>query len=155
MTLFFRWIKKTSPDCQAARNGKLVYSNDGRPSNKACWLFEQGAKYQPGASIRHERVLVAFDFGAAGDSVIKNSENHIDFESSAFKGEAKHPDKVIIKSNEPGAYGVGGMIVGLIGVVSVRLATKKEVAASLGLSEREVEAPSWPKPPAAAKKAAK
>ena len=68
MTLFFRWIKKTSPDLAAAKNQKLVYSNNGKPSNKACWVTEQGAN---------------------------------------------------------------------------RLATKKEIAASLGLSEREVDQQSW------------
>jgi hypothetical protein len=148
MTLFFRWIKKSSPDCQAAKNGKLVYSNNGKPSNKACWLAEEGSTYQAGTSIRHERVLVVFDFGPAGDEVIKNPENHIDFESPEFKGEAKHPYQVIVKSNERGAYGVGGCIVGHLGIRSVRLARKEEVAKALGLSPREVQEQSWPKPPA-------
>jgi hypothetical protein len=143
MTLFFRWIKKTSPDLAAAKNKKLVYSNNGKPSNKACWISEAGAAYQPGATIRKERILVAFDFGSAGDTVIKNKENHLDFESEDFKGEAQHPYKIIVKSNEPGAYGVGGAILGHIGVVSTRLASVKEIAKALGLSEREVTAQSW------------
>lgn len=145
MTIFFRWIKNSSPDLAAAKNKKLVYSNNGNFSNKACWIFEDGAAYKAGANIRKERTLVAFDFGSAGDEVIKNVENHIDFESPEFKGEAAHPRQVIVKSNEPGAYGVGGMIVGLIGVVNTRLATKKEVAKALDLNILEVTDQSWPK----------
>ena len=61
-----------------------------------------------------------------------------------FKGETKHPTEVIIKSNERGAYGIGAMIRGFLQVSSIRLATKREVADALGVSQLEVKSnPAW------------
>ncbi len=141
--LFFRWIKNESQDLDMAKEKKLVYTENGKPSNKARWLFEEGATYQAGTSILKDRTLVVFDFGEDGAETIKNKDNQIDFESGEFKGEAQHPDKVITKSNEQGAYGVGKTIISRLKVVSTRLATKKEVARALSLNEMEVKEQKW------------
>jgi hypothetical protein len=141
--LFFRWIKKGSADLAAAKNKRLLYTNHGDPSDKCFWVFEKGARYEAGSRLRRDRVLVAFDFGDMGEEVIKNRENWIDFEDANFEGEAEHPRQIIVKSNEPGAYGVGADILGHLYVKEARLATQKEVAKSLNLNEKEVSKQSW------------
>jgi hypothetical protein len=146
--LFFRWIKKTATtDLHAAKNGKLVYSEAGKTSKKCCWVYAEGAKYKGGRSIVRERTLVVFEFSAEDTAKIKNPANHIDHQSPGWIGEAHHPDKVIVKSNEGDAYGIGcGMLVTML-PLSVRLATKEEVAKGLGKSKLEIrDEQRWPQP---------
>jgi hypothetical protein len=52
---------------------------------------------------------------------------------------------VIVKDNEPGAYGIGQVIFEMLPAVAIRLATKAEVAKSLDLKLIEVDwTQSWP-----------
>jgi len=141
MSKLYSWVKKTSPDLANYKQNKFTYTRKGVSSEKAFWVFELESEYRPGRKIMRNRILVAFDFGTMVDSVIKETSNHIDFESSAFKGETKHKTKVIVKSNERGAYGIGAMIRGFLKVNSITLASKAEVAKALGLNIREIASP--------------
>jgi hypothetical protein len=139
MTIFYRWTEKNSPDIPNFKTRKLTYTYGGTSSSKAFWVFESSSEYRPGAGIMKDRILLAFDFGNMDTTVIKNQENWIDFESEDFKGETRHPAQIIIKSNERGAYGIGALVRGFLTVSAIRLATKKEVADALGLSQMEVK----------------
>ena len=63
----------------------------------------------------------------------------MDFENPEFGGENKHPWMIIVKNNEPGAYGIGRYRQATTNFhTKSRYATKKEVAKALGVSEMEV-----------------
>jgi hypothetical protein len=137
MALFYSWREKkrgnsVNPDFEKWKEQKFAYTWDGKPSNKAFWVFKETSDYKPASNIVNDRVLVAFDFGAMAETVIELPENHIDFESEEFLGEAKHPTMVIVKNNEPGAYGIGALIRGFLTVTTIRLATPAEVNKALG-----------------------
>lgn len=138
MSKLYSWVKKSSSDIANYKQKKFTYTYRGVSSEKAFWVFDLNSEYKPGKGIMRDRILVAFDFGVMNDTVIKKESNHIDFESSAFKGETKHKTQVIVKSNERGAYGIGAMIRGFLTVSSISLATNQEVAKALGLNIREI-----------------
>lgn len=137
MGLYFSWREKkrgneVNPDFEKWKQKIFAYTWDGKPSNKAFWVFSETSSYKPDANITNSRVLVAFDFGAMNQEVIELKENHIDFEKPEFLGEAKHPTMVIVKSNEPGAYGIGALVRGFLTIKTLRLATTAEVNKALG-----------------------
>jgi len=142
MWSLYRWIPKEHAPTAV---GKKLMSHNGA----ALWVFDLSKPYRPGQAISNNAWLVAYDLDATAESNIKSRE-HIDFEDESFKGEAKHPTKVIVKENEKGAYGIGRMRQGCTNMhVTARFAKKKEVAKALGLDEREVAdgfrpGSSWP-----------
>ncbi|HTZ71707.1 MAG TPA: hypothetical protein VMB71_13710 [Acetobacteraceae bacterium] len=145
MTLFFRWSKTDEESMADYKAGKLSYSYSGKPSRKAFWVFELSSTYRPGRRIARDRILLAFDFGPRGDAVVKNPDNWVHFPSAEFVGETKHPTKIIVKDNEPGAYGIGQVIFEMLPAVSIRLATKQEIASSLDLRMIEIDwTQRWP-----------
>ncbi|MGD8593672.1 MAG: hypothetical protein PVF82_12600 [Gammaproteobacteria bacterium] len=95
--------------------------------------------YRPSQSIYRNSILLAYEVDDTAELNIMNRE-HIDFESEDFEGENGHPTKIIVKSNEPGAYGLGRMRQGITNkhVTNARYATKKEVAKALKLNVIEV-----------------
>ena len=143
MTTFYSWRDNNSGDGKTDianwKNKKFTYTWQGKPSDKAFWVFEEQSKYKPNKNITKNRALIAFDFADMGDSVIKLPENRIYSEDENFAGEAKHTTKVIWKNNETGAYGIGALIRPFLTVRDIRLATIKEMAKSLGLNPLEVD----------------
>jgi hypothetical protein len=142
MTKLYSWIDKDSPDLKNYKENKFTYSYRGVSSEKAFWFFDLKKSYRPGAAIAKNRLLLAFDFGAQLVNVIENVSNHLDFESTEFKGETKHKIQIIVKNNEPGAYGVGAMIRPFL-TPKITLASKTEVAKALGKKEKEVATQKW------------
>lgn len=143
MSKLYSWVDKESPDLDNYKAGKFTYYYRGVVSEKAFWVFDLNSDYRPGAKIMKKRLLLSFDFGPQTESVIKNESNFIDFESTDFKGETKHKNQVIVKSNEKGAYGIGALMRGFLSP-TIALASTKEVAKALGLSEREIaDKQSW------------
>jgi hypothetical protein len=127
----FRWVPKEHALAAVAEN---LQSHHG----SAMWVFDLKQSYRPGAAISRNAWLVAYDLDKTAENNIKNTRP-IDFESADFQGEASHPVDVIVKENEPGAYGIGRMRQGITKMhTTARFATKKEVAQALGLKEREV-----------------
>jgi hypothetical protein len=143
MTIFFSWRDNKSTDGVADianwKVKKFTYTWKGSPSEKAFWVFEATSSYKPDKNITKDRALIVFNFADMGESVIKLPENRIYSEDPAFAGEAKHPSMVIWKNNETGAYGIGANLRPFLTVGAIRLATIKEMAKALGLSEREVD----------------
>ena len=145
MTLFFRWTKTDEESIADYKAGKLSYLYRGAPSRKAFWVFELASSYRPGRRIIRDRILLAFDFGPRGDTVVKDPSNWVHFPSGAFLGETKHPGGVIVKDNEQGAYGIGQMIFEMLPAVAIRLASKPEIARSLDLKLKEIDwTQRWP-----------
>ena len=141
MTLYFRWIQGNSPALQQAKTKRLFY-----PGQKAFFVFRLDKPYRPNVGLVKGRVLVAIELDDLADDRLNDEVNQLDFEEPNFDGEAGHPDQVIVKSNEAGAYGIGQNILTYINgghIKSIRLATKKELAKALGKSELEV--PDWVK----------
>jgi hypothetical protein len=143
MGLFLSWRDNHSQDGLAdIANWKLkkfTYTWQGKPSEKAFWVFEETSAYKPDKNITKDRALIVFDFGVMGDGVIKLAENKITSEDTGFVGEAKHPSLVIWKNNEQGAYGIGANLRPFLTVVDIRLANHKQMATALGLNTREVD----------------
>lgn len=74
--------------------------NYGGSRDKAIWFATVGGAYDAGfAEDRPWRVIV--------EVLVSEATQLINFESDKFKGEASHPDQVIVKENERGAYGIG------------------------------------------------
>jgi hypothetical protein len=90
MPLFFRWTKTDEESIADYKSGKLSYTYGGMPSRKAFWVFELASAYRPGRRIIRGRILLAFDFGPRGETVVKNPENWIHYPSAACVGETKH-----------------------------------------------------------------
>lgn len=130
-TRFFRWVPKQH--AVASVGAGLL------PHNKsAMWIFDLSKTYRPGNAISRGGVLIVFSMD---DTATRNVREHaqIDFEDAAFGGEAAHPNLNIVKSNEPGAYGLGRQRQAVTNLhTTTSYATKKEVAKALGLNIREV-----------------
>jgi hypothetical protein len=74
--------------------------NYGGSRDKAIWFATKGGQYDAGfAANRPWCVIVRVQ--------VNNETSLINFEAEEFKGEAAHPDEVIVKENERGAYGIG------------------------------------------------
>ena len=147
MTLYYRWTDKTSPDMANYRNGAFSWTFNGVRSRKAFWVFKLDSEYKPNRSIQKDRILLVFDFGDRGTRVIEDTaDNRIDSATeNGFKGETQHPMKVISKQNERGAFGIGASLLEFLQPARIRLATRKEIAKALGISELEVATvPTWP-----------
>ncbi len=128
---FVRWVPKQHEEA-AIRGGLLSHNKS------AMWIFDLSQAYRPGNNISRGAILIAFTVDKTAHDNIKNGTT-IDFENSSFGGEAAHPNAVIIKKNEPGAYGLGRQRQGVTNLhCTTGYATKKEVAKALGLNEREV-----------------
>jgi len=148
MTWFFRWTPIDAENVRDFKAGVLNYTWQGMPSRKAFWVFELNSTYRPGRRIVKGRLLLAFDFGERGETVVKNPSNFVRFPSAEFKGETKHPTQIIVKDNERGAYGIGAMIFSMLPAKSIRLATKPEIAKALEVSLKEIDwTQDWPKEP--------
>ena len=130
MSTYFRWIAP-GPDLMQAKARILQVSASPRT---ACWIFDMAGLWKPSGSISSDRVLVAFTFTELGQQIITNQSRWIRFPGEEFIGEAQHPDGIIVKSNEPGAYGVGASALKELNVCirQVRLADVKEMAKALG-----------------------
>jgi hypothetical protein len=132
MARFFRWVPKEHA-AKAIELG-LVSHNAS-----ALWIFDLTGTYRPSADISRNAYLLAYDLDDTA-TINVSTRDHIDFESSDFRGEARHPAHVIVKANEPGAYGLGKMRQGLTNLhATTGYATRKEVAKALGIQEREVD----------------
>lgn len=142
MTKLYSWVRSTSEDLENYKSGRFTYSFRGQASGKAFWVFDLRKPYRPGIGISKGRLLVAFDFGTQLQSVIENKIYYLNFESGEFEGEAKHKDRIIVKNNEPGAYGIGAFFINLLSP-KITLASKAEVAKALGKSDKEINNQKW------------
>jgi len=102
MSTYFRWVAP-GPDLILAKAKVLQASASPR---SACWIFDMAGLWKPSVGISSDRVLVAFTFNDLGQQIITNPSKWIRFPGEEFVGEAKHPDGIIVKSNEPGATAV-------------------------------------------------
>ena len=144
MTFFYRWVPKTAAS-DAIKRG-LRSHNDS-----ALWIFRLGTNFhQPRRGVSKDRVLIAYELDAKTAASLDSGI--IDFESPDFKGESAHPRLNIVKSNEPGVYGLGEMrqVMATKGLVSTKYASLDKVAAALGKNRREITESNkpptgWPK----------
>jgi hypothetical protein len=130
----YRWIA-TGPDLDAAKQRVLQASASPR---SACWIYRFGdpasGAYMPTFA---GRVLVVFVFSPAGEPILQDQRKWIRFpDGPQYKGEAQHPEKIIIKSNEPGAYGIGRDVLPILNqhIIETRLADRQEMSTALGRS---------------------
>lgn len=133
MATYFRWVP--SAYAASALAAGLISHN-----GSAMWIFGTGTgqTYRPGIRITRGSILIAYDLDAMATTNI-TTRGHINFESDLFRGEAAHMDKIIIKNNEPGAFGIGKQRQAPTNFhTRTRYANKREVARVLDLSEREV-----------------
>ena len=130
MSTYFRWIAP-GQDLTQAKAKVLQVSASPRT---AYWIFDMAGQWKPSAGISGDRVLVAIAFTDPGQQIIADQSKWIRFPGSAFIGEAQHPDGIIVKSNEPGAYGVGAAVLKELNrcIKETRLADLKEMAKALG-----------------------
>ncbi|MEH2045140.1 eCIS core domain-containing protein [Nostoc sp.] len=82
---------------------KFTYK--GRQDNNAAWFVAASGNYDP--SMKSSRKYVATLPGGWTVSPMPPGEIFMNFEAGEFKGEAKHSNKIIVKENERGAYGLG------------------------------------------------
>jgi hypothetical protein len=92
------------------------------------------SNYMPSGGVHGDRVLVAIIFNPTGAAILADQSKWIRFPGSAFKGEAQHPEGIIVKSNEPGAYGLGHSLLQELNrcISELRLANRHELAKALG-----------------------
>ena len=131
MSTFFRWIAR-GPDLRPARVKILQVS---AAPQSAYWIFDLSGEWKPSTGISDDRVLVAITFTDTGARIIADKSRWIRFPTSAFLGEAKHPAGIVVKSNEPGAYGIGADVLKALNngcVQETRLADLREIAKALG-----------------------
>lgn len=129
MSTYFRWIAP-GPDLLQARIKVLQLSASPRT---AYWIFDMSEQWKPSAGVSGDRVLVAITFADRGQQIIADQSKWIRFPGSAFLGEAQHPNGIIVKTNEPGAYGIGQTVLRELNgwIRETRLANLKEVAKAL------------------------
>lgn len=136
---YYRWIKTSSADLITAleRNQlRSTYQQRGETveSRSALWVFRMDLGYKPGVGIASDRTLVKITYKSEGEAIMENPENHLDFESEEFAGEAGHPLKIIVKNNEPGARGIGATILQYLNarVASIEKASAREIKKATG-----------------------
>jgi len=139
MTIYYSWRKTDEESIPDWKAGRLTYKYRGVPSRKAFWVFKATSRYHPRKNIATERILIAYDISAQGEPLIERPQHWIRFPGPAFHGETQHPANVIVKDNEPGAFGVGADILLRLLVKEIRLATRREVANSLDIDPEDVE----------------
>lgn len=130
MSTYFRWIAR-GPDLVQARMKVLQVSASPRT---AYWVFDISGEWKPSTSVSDDRVLVAITFNEAGVRIIGNRARWIRFPIPA-RGEADHPTEIMVKTNEPGAYGIGRDVLRELNngcVTATRLADLREMAKALG-----------------------
>ncbi len=127
MAIYYRWIARGA-DLQAAQRGSLQLSASPRI---AYFVFDISGHLP---KLDGERVLVAITFTPNGETILADRSKWILFPSPAVKGEAQHPDQIIIKTNEPGTYGIGRALLNDLNkfIKEVRLANREELAKALG-----------------------
>ena len=137
MSTYFRWIAP-GPDLEQARLRILQVSASPRT---AYWIFDMSDQYKPSVGVFTDRVLVAVVFTDSGQQMIQDQSRWIRFPGSAFLGEAQHPDGVIVKTNEPGAYGIGRNVLRDLNrcIKATRLADLREMAKALGKPTAHVQ----------------
>lgn len=116
---FFRWTRSDGEKIQQFKRGVLEPTSNG-----AFWVFDLRKPYRPQRKLVRGRLLVAFDFGARGVSMLENESLHVTFPKPEFLGETKHPSQIIVKENEEGAYGIGHLLLRTFPVNAIRLATR-------------------------------
>jgi hypothetical protein len=107
----------------------------------AYWIFDTTDRWKPSVGVSTDRVPVAVTFIDPGQQLIRDPSRWIRFPGSAFHGEAQHPDGVIVKTNEPGAYGIGHNALRDLNrcIKETRLADLREVAKALGKPTAHVQ----------------
>lgn len=131
MSTYFRWITR-GPDLVQAQVKILQVSAAPRT---AYWIFDVSGAWKPSTGVSDDRVLVAMTFTNAGALIIADQARWIRFPTPAFRGEAQHPGRIIVKSNESGAYGIGADVLKELNngcVKETRLADLREMAKALG-----------------------
>jgi hypothetical protein len=131
MSTYFRWIAR-GPDLVQAQAKVLQVSAAPRT---AYWIFDMSGAWKPSTGVSDDRILVAVTFTKAGALMIADQARWIRFPTPAFRGEAQHPNGIIVKSNEPGAYGIGAEVLKALNngcVKETRLADLREMAKVLG-----------------------
>lgn len=136
MTAYFKWIKSSSADLTTAlqrnqlRSTYTKTNSETAESRSALWVFRMGGtNYTPSTRIMSDRTLVKITFRPEGEAIMESKDNHINFESQSFEGEAGHPLKIIVKNNEPGARGIGAKILEFLNahIASIEHASSSEV----------------------------
>lgn len=142
MVRYYRWVPRQY--APVAVGSGLVSHNES-----AMWIFNLTGTYRPSNNISHGAILIAYDLSDFA-SVNITTRELIDFEAANFEGEGAHPRAVIVKNNEPGAFGLGKMRQKITNFhATTRYAKKTEVAKALGLKLIEVSdnyrpASGWP-----------
>lgn len=129
MYTFYRWVPKAFADT-AVTSGLISHNTS------AMWIVDiKGGNYRPGMSSG--AVLIAYDVDdTAADNI--RTVGLLNFEEDTFLGEAQHPDKVIVKNNEIGAYGLGKTRQQICNMhCKTRLAKEAEVRKALGASKKD------------------
>lgn len=128
MATFYRFVPR---EYAADALAKGLVSHNG----SAMWIFLLSEDYRPGRRTVKGRVLIAYDIDDTGTTNI-TTKRLKNFEDDDFKGENGHPNEVIVKNNEPGAYGLGrGRQVFTNWHTTTRYARRREVAKALDVSE--------------------
>jgi hypothetical protein len=154
----YRWTSVTSIDKDTFKRGDLDYSREGSvddkhgkaekkkiPSNKAFWVFDLDQPYRPEEGVVKGCVLLKISL--TKDDFNKITANPAPINASGdgdkeFKGEAKHPDDILVKSNEKGAYGIGVGVLRAIHPVKISVASDEEARKALGKGKKDV-LPAW------------
>ena len=127
MATFYRWVPR---DYAAEALEKGLVSHNG----SAMWIFQLTEDYRPGRRTVKGRVLIAYELDGVATTNITTKKLK-NFEDDDFKGENGHPNQIIVKNNEPGAFGLGrGRQVFTNWHTTTRYATKREVARALDVS---------------------
>jgi hypothetical protein len=136
---YYKWMAK-GPDLITAKARRLQQSQSPRA---AYWIFEMSGLYRPSDRISADRILIAITFNHKGQAIIKDQSRWIRFPQPEFQGEAQHPNEIIVKSNEPGAYGIGRSLLEALNTTAcvneVRLAGLEEVARAFGKKTWQVQ----------------
>lgn len=141
MVKIVRWVP--SKHAVKALDDKLVSHNES-----AMWVFDLDQTYRPSSRLIKGKVLLRYKLDQTA-TINLTTRNHIDFESEEFHGERSHPRHIIVKSNEPGAYGIGRtrQVFTTLHVEKVEYASRREVAKALGIKVNETNILNSHEPP--------
>ena len=134
MPRFYRWVPREFADAAIAAG---LVSHNGA----ATWIFRMEGRngYRPNKRISDGALLIAYDLDDIATRNVTTIQT-IDFEDEGFGGEAAHPDQIITKKNEPGAYGIGRhRQMRTNSHATASYATKAEVARALDIDPRSVD----------------
>jgi RHS repeat-associated protein len=104
---FVRFMSPEEAERSRVAHGLVPSIWNGKPTKKPTWISKEGKAFERPGTSKSGKVRVVFE--TKPGTAEKLEQKGVNFDN--LKGEGDAPDRVILKDNEPGSYGVGQKVI--------------------------------------------